>query len=120
MTGYLLGVDIGTYESKGVLTTISGEVVAVQVRPHELAIPRPGWAEHDAEQIWWADFCAITRGLLAEARVAPAEIRAVGCSAIGPCMLPVDPEGKPLRPAVLYGIDTRRGGNSRADRGPGE
>jgi|LSQX01.1.fsa_nt_gb xylulokinase len=107
MTGYLLGVDIGTYESKGVLTTISGEVVAVQVRPHELAIPRPGWAEHDAEQIWWADFCAITRGLLAEARVAPAEIRAVGCSAIGPCMLPVDPEGKPLRPAVLYGIDTR-------------
>src|SRR5690606_34821677 len=28
-------------------------------------------------------------------------------SAIGPCMLPVDAEGKPLRPGILYGIDTR-------------
>ncbi len=107
MTAYLLGVDIGTYESKGVLTTITGEVVSVQVRPHELAIPRQGWAEQDAEQIWWEDFCAITRGLLAEAEVAPEQIRAIGCSAIGPCMLPVDAEGNPLRSAILYGIDTR-------------
>src|SRR5262249_40090143 len=30
-----------------------------------------------------------------------------GCSAIGPCVLPLDDHGRPLRPAILYGIDTR-------------
>ncbi|WP_324716556.1 FGGY-family carbohydrate kinase [Carboxydochorda subterranea] len=105
--GYLLGVDIGTYESKGVLATTDGRVVCTQVKSHNLSIPRPGWAEHDAERDWWGDFCSLTRGLLAESGVSPSSILAVGCSAIGPDMLPVDARCRPLRPAVLYGIDTR-------------
>jgi len=40
----LLGIDIGTYESKGVLTTIAGEVVAQVAVPHKLLFPRAGWA----------------------------------------------------------------------------
>lgn len=105
--GYLLGVDIGTYESKGVLTTTDGRVVCTRVKPHRLHIPRPGWAEHDAEQDWWGDLCALTRGILEESGVPPGSILALGCSAIGPDMLPVDAGCRPLRPAVLYGIDTR-------------
>jgi xylulokinase len=31
----------------------------------------------------------------------------VGVSGIGPCVVPVDAHGSPLRPAILYGIDTR-------------
>jgi len=104
---YLLGVDIGTYESKGVLVTLAGDVVATAVRPHELLLPRQGWAEHDAERAWWGDFCTITRELLETSRIAPERIAAVGCSAIGPVMLPVDEACRPLRNAVLYGIDTR-------------
>lgn len=105
--GYLLGVDIGTYESKGVITTLDGKVVNVQVKPHTMLIPRQGWAEHDPEEVWWGDFCAITRALLQETGIDPKAILAVGCSAIGPCMLPVDRDGNPLRMGVLYGIDTR-------------
>jgi activator of 2-hydroxyglutaryl-CoA dehydratase len=41
--GYLLGIDIGTYESKGVLTDMEGKVVSVQVCPHTIIIPRQGW-----------------------------------------------------------------------------
>ncbi len=104
---YLLGVDIGTYESKGVITALDGTVAAVRVRPHQLAIPRQGWAEHDAETVWWGDFRAIVGELLQESGLAPAAIAAVGCSAIGPDLLPVDRLGRPLRAAVLYGIDTR-------------
>jgi glycerol kinase len=52
MSELLLGVDIGTSSSKGVLTRPKGEVIATAVRPHELSLPRPGWAEHDAEKIW--------------------------------------------------------------------
>jgi len=110
--GYLLGVDIGTYESKGVITTLEGEVVTTKVSPHELSIPKPGWAEHDPEAVWWGDFVLITRSLLNDAGVAPEEIRAVGCSAIGPDLLPVDRDCTPLagplrKGGILYGIDTR-------------
>ena len=41
--------------------------------------------------------------------IAPADVRSVACSVIGPCMLPVDAVGEPLMNAVLYGVDTRAG-----------
>jgi xylulokinase len=102
-----LSVDIGTFESKGVLVDSEGAVLASASRPHRMLVPQPGWAEHRANEDWWGDFCAISRKLLAEAGVAPREVRAVATSAIGPCMLPVDAAGEPLMNAVLYGVDTR-------------
>src|SRR5215203_4027342 len=42
----LLGVDIGTYSSKGVLCTPAGEVLASETIEHGLSLPKPGWAEH--------------------------------------------------------------------------
>ena len=107
MTGYTLGVDIGTYETKGVLVADGGRIVAQASRPHQMIVPRPGWAEHRAEQDWWGDFVFVTRALLDDSGVPPGDIRAVATSAIGPCMLPVDSKGKPLMNGVLYGVDTR-------------
>ena len=104
---YLLGVDVGSYSSKGVLLDESGTVVASAQRRHEMRVPAPGRAEHDADSDWWMGFCTLSRMLLHEHGIDPANIAAVGCSGIGPCMLPVDAQGRPLRPAVLYGIDTR-------------
>lgn len=105
-TDLLLGVDIGTASSKGVLVRPDGAILTVKQRPHSLSLPRPGWAEHDAETIWWADFVAIARELSAVA-VGKGRIAAVSVSGIGPCVLPVDAAGRSLRPAILYGIDTR-------------
>ncbi|MBK0296397.1 alpha/beta fold hydrolase, partial [Bacillus sp. S34] len=36
-----------------------------------------------------------------------ADVAAVGVSGIGPCVLLTDDAGQPLRPAILYGVDTR-------------
>jgi xylulokinase len=102
----LLGVDIGTSSSKGVLVRPDGEIVATTTRPHGTSLPRPGWAEHDAESVWWADFIAIARELTSAAS-ALGSIAGVSVSGIGPCFLPVDEDGTPLRPAILYGIDMR-------------
>lgn len=102
-----LGVDIGTFESKGVLVDEGGRIVAQASSPHEMIVPRPGWAEHRADADWWADFTSITRALLDRSGIDPAEIGCVAASAIGPCMLPVDDDGQPLMNAVLYGVDTR-------------
>lgn len=103
----LLGIDIGTYESKGALVTANGELVASARVPHRLHVPRPGWAEHDADAVWWHDTVQLCRQLVTQRGIDPARILAVGCSAIAPCMLPLDAAGRPLRPAILYGIDTR-------------
>ena len=104
---YTLGIDIGTFESKGVLVDGDGEIVASAARQHEMLVPREGWAEHRAEEDWWGDLVAITREILESSRIDPGEIAAMGCSAIGPCMLPVDRQGNPLMNGVLYGVDTR-------------
>lgn len=104
MNDLLLGVDIGTSSSKGVLVQPDGTLVATAQRPHQLSLPRPGWAEHDAEAVWWADFVSIARELASHAA---GRIAAVGVSGIGPAVLPVDAAGRSLRPAILYGIDTR-------------
>lgn len=104
---HYLGVDIGTFETKGVIVSARGEIVAQAARAHRMQVPQPGWAEHDAEQDWWGDFVHVTRKMLAESRIDPASIAAIGASGIGPCMLPVDEAGTPLMNAVLYGVDTR-------------
>lgn len=102
-----LGIDIGTFESKGVLADAEGTVLATAARPHRMIVPQPGYAEHRAEEDWWGDFCALSRRLVADAGVDPSAIAAVAASAIGPCMLPVDEAGTPLMNGVLYNVDSR-------------
>ncbi len=104
---YYLGIDIGTFESKGVLVDGTGRIVGIASRPHKMLVPQPGWAEHRPREDWWDDFCVISQQLIAESGIAPREIRAVAASAIGPCMLAVDENGEALMNAVLYGVDTR-------------
>lgn len=105
--GIYLGVDIGTYESKGVLVNETGKILAQAARRHEMLVPEPGFAEHRADEDWWGDFVVIVKSLLNESRVHPRDIRAIGTSGIGPCLLPVDRDGKPLMNAILYGVDGR-------------
>jgi xylulokinase len=104
---YLLGVDIGTYSSKGVLVGEDGVVSSGHSVEHTLSLPKPGWAEHDPELTWWHDFLEIVHSILESSRISPELIAALGISAISPAVVPVGSEGVALRPAILYGIDTR-------------
>ena len=104
-----IGVDVGTSETKAVLVDRDGRVLAAASAPNTLHVPRPGWAEHDAEADWWGNLCTVVREILARSDIAPADTEAVGCSGIGPCVLPVDEDVTPLGPGILYGIDTRAG-----------
>jgi len=103
----LLGVDVGTYSSKGVLVEPDGTVLRTHVVDHEMAIPHPGWAEQDADAVWWGDVVKICHALLDGQPYGGEDVGGVALSAIGPCMLPLDAKGRPLRPGILYGVDTR-------------
>ena len=105
---FLLGVDIGTYSSKGVLVNAqNGEVVASHVIEHDLSMPHPRWVEHDADEVWWGEFVKISQTIISKQNIDPRMIVGVGVSGIGPCVLPVDGQGNLLRAGILYGIDTR-------------
>ncbi|MEM9951099.1 MAG: FGGY-family carbohydrate kinase [Chloroflexota bacterium] len=107
MPELLLGIDIGTYSSKGVLTRPDGEILKTHVVQHTMDIPQQGWAEQDADAVWWSDTVEICKTLLDGNPYTGADVAGVGVSAIGPCMLPLDATGKPLRKGILYGVDTR-------------
>jgi len=99
---YLLGVDVGTLSTKGVLTDINGAVLARAAAEHSVRHPQPGWMEHDAERDWWGDFVRVVRELLEKACLPSGEIAALCISGLFPALCPADETGQPLRHAVLY------------------
>jgi xylulokinase len=99
----VLGVDIGTSSSKGVLVTLEGHILRSAVRAHAVERPFPGHVEMSAE-IWWQEFVDIATELTSPGDV---DIVSVGVSGMGPCVLVTDERSRPLRPAILYGVDTR-------------
>ena len=104
-TELVLGIDIGSTTSKAALVSLDGRLVALEEIAHEISRPRPGWAEQDAEAVWWADVVALCRRLLPPA--GGGRVVAAAGAALGPCLVLADAAGRPLRPAILYGIDTR-------------
>jgi xylulokinase len=99
----ILGVDIGTSSSKGVLVTLSGKILRSAARSHSVGRPLPGHVEMSGD-LWWQEFVDIAAELTAPA---DADVIAVGVSGMGPCVLVTDETSHPLRPAILYGVDTR-------------
>lgn len=102
----LLGIDMGTGSTKGVLVDASGAVLAVETMSHSMQLPRPGWAEVDAEGLWWREICAISTKLAAQVP-AGSGIAGMCVSGVGPCLVLCDDDLRPLRPAIMYGVDTR-------------
>ena len=92
---YFMGIDIGTFSSKGVITDAAGNVVARAQTAHGMENPAPGYYEQDAEEVWWHDFCVLSRELLKNGGIGPEKIKAVGASTLGSDCLPVDEECRP-------------------------
>ncbi|GAA1516661.1 FGGY-family carbohydrate kinase [Dactylosporangium maewongense] len=102
-SGMVIGIDVGTSSTKGVLVAGDGAIIATAVRGHDVQTPRPGHVEMDAE-LWWGEAVSIVWELLA---AHPGEVTAVGVSGMGPCVVLTGDAGLPLRPGILYGVDTR-------------
>jgi len=107
MQKYLLGIDIGTSSSKAVIVNTEGKVIAHASLNHSISSPKESFAEHDPDKIWWNEFKGFCKKLLSNSGVSAKEITAIGISGLGPTLVPLDENGKVLRPAILYGIDTR-------------
>lgn len=99
MKSCVLGLDIGTTSTIGLLLRLPGEILAVASRPVTLTSKHAGWAEEDPAE-WWANVCALSRELIATAGIDPTEISAIGVTGMLPAVVLLDSEGRLLRPSI--------------------
>ena len=100
MKQYLLGIDVGTTGTKTLLFSTDGELLGHAYRPYDLHTPQVGYSEQNPED-WWNAVCETVREVCADAEVAKA-VAAISLSLQGGTMAPVDKDGKPVRPAMVW------------------
>ena len=92
----LLGLDIGTTSTIGILIDAEGGLRATASRPSELVSRHPNWAEEDPEA-WWRNVRALVPELLAAAGAEAGGIAGVGVTGMVPTVILLDEAGRPLR-----------------------
>jgi len=102
---YILVADLGTSATKAGVFTLEGKELASATVEYPAAYPQPTWAEQDAN-LWWEAALSSIKESLEKARVKPNAVKAVSISGQAPSCLPIDSDGKPLRPAIIW-IDRR-------------
>ena len=99
---YLLALDQGTTSSRSVLFGLDGAPAAAAQKEFPQRFPGPGWVEHDPEEIWQSQI-ETAREVLQKARVAPADVAAVGITNQRETTLVWDrSSGRPLHPAIVW------------------
>ena len=52
MNGYIIALDQGTTSSRSIIFDSKGNIVSLAQYPFTQIYPKPGWVEHDADEIW--------------------------------------------------------------------
>ena len=74
---YVAAIDQGTTSSRCMIFGRQGNVVAVDQKEHEQIYPRPGWVEHNPEEIWQRTQ-EVVQGALARGGLSRENIASVG------------------------------------------
>jgi len=101
----VLAVDLGTSGCKCALVALDGSVLAWSFRPVPLHLVGEFGVEQDAED-WWQAFLGAAQELLAVDAQRRKQIKAICCSALHECTVPVDEHGNALARAMLW-LDMR-------------
>jgi len=97
----ILAHDLGTTGNKATLYDDEGRLIGSAFSPYEVSYPQRNWAEQNAED-WWRAVCRSTRQLLAETNISGAQVAAISFSGQMMGAVPVDAQGRPLRPAIIW------------------
>jgi len=102
MSRYVLALDQGTTSSRSILFDWRGGIVAVAQREFTQHFPRPGWVEHDANEIWVSQAVTIAE-VLARAGVAAGDLAAVGITNQRETVVLWERDtGHPVAPAIVW------------------
>lgn len=73
----ILALDQGTTSSRAILFNHNGEIVNVAQKPFEQIFPKPGWVEHNPNEIWSTQI-SVAAEVVAQAGISGNEIAAIG------------------------------------------
>src|SRR5438105_531149 len=74
---YILALDEGTTSARAIVFDPEGGIRAVAQKEFTQRFPRPGWVEHDADEIWSAQL-GVAVEALTRAKLGPKDIAGVG------------------------------------------
>lgn len=104
---FVIGIDVGTQGARVVACDPQGVIQAQAAEPFDLSsgseLP-PRWAEQSPE-MWWAAVSQCLRRLVTDLRRQghpPETIQALAVTSTSGTILPVNEQGDPLRPAMMY------------------
>jgi glycerol kinase len=99
---YVLALDQGTTSSRALIFDDAGKAVALAQREFSQAFPKPGWVEHDANEIW-ATQLATVRDVLKKANLSARDIAALGLTNQRETTVLWDrATGEPVAPAIVW------------------
>ncbi|MDV2886641.1 glycerol kinase GlpK [Alkalihalophilus pseudofirmus] len=99
---YILSIDQGTTSSRAILFDKKGGIVHSAQKEFTQHFPKPGWVEHDANEIW-GSVLSVIASVLSEADVTPGEIAAIGITNQRETTVVWDKHtGKPVYNAVVW------------------
>ncbi len=99
---FILALDQGTTSSRALLFDAEARVRATAQREFRQYFPRPGWVEHDAEEIW-ASQLAVAAEVLQQAGISARQVAAIGIANQRETTLLWDrASGRPLAPAIVW------------------
>lgn len=114
MTDVVIGLDLGTGGGRAIAVDLQGRLIAQTTSSYPLLTPRPGWTEQNPAD--WvkaslealADVVHQISSYKAEQSSSTCKVIAIGLSGQMHGMVPLDTEGKVIRPAILWN-DQRTG-----------
>jgi glycerol kinase len=74
---YVLALDQGTTSSRAILFNPAGVIIGSKQIPFEQLFPKPGWVEHNPEDIWMSQLDA-AKGAIAAAQIEASQIDSIG------------------------------------------
>src|SRR3954462_3766323 len=97
---HILAIDQGTTSTRAIVFDSTGHPVASAQKELPQIFPRPGWVEHDPEEIWRATV-EVCRGALANAKLAAKDLAGIGITnQRGTPVVGARVPGKPVHTAI--------------------
>ncbi len=101
MEKFVLSLDEGTTSARAILFDRESNILGIGQYEFPQHYPKPGWVEHDPEEIWEAQMRAV-KTALKSANIEPAQITAIGVTNQRETTIAWDKSGRPLYNAIVW------------------
>ena len=98
----LLALDQGTTSCRAILFTAEGKIISSAQQPISQSYPRPGWVEHDPDEILRVQI-AVAQDAVAQSNMLPEQIAGIGIANQRETLVVWEREsGRPIYPAIVW------------------